>query len=172
MKKVLALLLALSLVFALCACGGEAEEKKEEESKKNPAIKLTSYTVPDYLAFNVTPKDVKDESYVDYFNRYQNAASSTLELKLYPTQAGSFSQVKITAEITLQKGWRVDSSDPGYSEDNENVLTVNIVLPASGEYTETHKIVAGGDLEPAFDDPIGSNFKVKIVSVEGTFTKS
>ena len=66
MKKVLAILLALAMVFALAACGEKKEEQKEPEQPAGPSGELIMYTtVADaqldatIAAFNALYPDVK-----------------------------------------------------------------------------------------------------------------
>ena len=151
MKKIVALLLVLTMCFSLVACGG---------TKTPSEVQLTVENINDYLAFEFDYSKVKRESKLGISFGYTD-----ITMRSYAISAGSFSNAEITVEIPLTNGWSVSSSDEAYDKNNDEVLVCSFELPVSGEYTDTHELIAS----MVFSDPDGKNVKYTITSVSGTF---
>lgn len=148
MKKIVALLLTFVLCFALCACGGPKE------------VVLTRENIEEYLAFDFNYGDVERQKKIGLTFGYTD-----LNVKAYAISSGSFENVKITLSIPLNNGWSVSSSDSAYDKNNDETLTLSFNLPATGEYTSTHDLIAS----VAFSDPKNQNIRYSITEVSGTF---
>ena len=149
MKKTLLFVLSLAMLLSLCACGGGSKE-----------IPLTVDNIDDYLAFEFDYSKVERERKIGMSFGYTD-----ITMKSYAVSAGSFNDVEITVEIPLTNGWSVTSSDEAYDENNDETLICSFRLPASGEYTDTHSLIAS----VVFSDPDSNNVKYNITSVSGTF---
>lgn len=154
MKKIFALFLAVIMTLSLTACGGET---------KNKEIQLTTDNISNYLAFEFDYSKVERENTLGISFGYTD-----ITMKSFAVSAGSFDNVEITVEIPLTNGWSVSSSDKAYDENNSEMVICSFRLPASGEYTDTHDLIAA----MVYKDPDSSNIKYTITSVSGTFTPS
>lgn len=157
MKKCLAIILTLVLALSLVACGGEP---KETTPTAPPEVQLTVDNINDYLAFEFDYSKVERETKLGISFGYTD-----ITMKSYAVSAGSFNNVEITVEIPLTNGWSVSSSDEAYDKNNDEVLVCSFRLPASGEYTNTHDLIAS----MVYSDPDSNNVRYTITSVSGTF---
>lgn len=149
MKKTFIFVLTLAMLLSLCACSAGSKE-----------ITLTVDNIDDYLAFEFDYSKVEKEKKLGISFGYTD-----ITMKSYAVSAGSFNDVKITVEIPLTNGWSVASSDEAYDENNPDVLTCSFRLPATGEYTNTHDLIAA----VVYSNPDSNNIKYTITSVSGTF---
>ena len=89
-------------------------------------------------------------------------------LDIYPVCSGTLNNVEVTLKVTPPTGWSLSSIDSAYASANKDTdeFTVKIRIPASGEYTEEHRLGALMTASKPY-----SNCTVQIVSVTGTFTE-
>ena len=135
-------------------------------------IELTASNLKDYLIVNYTFGKTETETSKLITNQTVTYSYSSIKIDFAPNTGGSFSNVKITAEFTLPKGWRVDSNDAAYDKEHENKLIVSFSLPATGNYSEEHSLIAGGLYESPAGDLNASGIRMTIVSVEGSFKRN
>ena len=126
-------------------------------------VELTTDNIKDYLAFEFDYSKVERKEKLGISFGYTD-----ITMNSYSTSAGSFKNVDITVEIPLSYGWSVSSSDEAYNAYNTEVLNCSFRLPASGEYTETHDLIAS----VYFTNPDSNNIQYTITSVSGTFIPS
>lgn len=157
MKKSIIAILALTLILSLAACGGSSEPAAPQE------VQLTTENINDYLALEFDYSKVERETKIGLSFGYTD-----ITLKSYAVAPGSFSNAEITVEVPLTNGWSVSSSDEAYDENNTETLTCTFRLPASGEYTDTHNLIAS----IVFRDPDSNNVKYTVTSVSGAFIPS
>lgn len=151
MKKLIALLLAAALALSLAACGGSKE------------VELTTDNIEEYLDFDFDYSKVDRQQKIGITFGYTDITCST-----YAVQAGDFNNAEVTVEVSLNNGWEVSSSDTACDENNPETLVMTFRIPADGEYTETHDLIAS----LVFQDPDAQNISYNITSVSGTFTPS
>lgn len=135
-------------------------------------------------SYDAIPKiiELTTENFLDYFN----VSSSYGELEsytkmgitfawvetivdIYPVYSGTLKNVELTLKITPPIGWSLSSSDSAYTSANKDVdeFTVDIRLPASGEYREVHRLGALMTKSKPYADCI-----IQIISVDGIFKES
>ena len=119
MKKMIAMLLALVMVFALCACGSSAEEKKEV---------LIMGTSADYAPFEfMYPDDSGDLVYggidvsvaqyiADYTGKKLQVENMGFDYLLVSLAKGDFDMVLAAIEETEERLNSADFSDPYYTD--------------------------------------------------------
>ena len=149
MKKIIALLLAALLCFTVCACGGAPK-----------TVELTTDNIEEYLSFNFAYGDVERQTKLGISFGYTD-----LTMKTYAISSGNFENVKITLSVPLKNGWAVSSSDSAYNKADSETLTITFTLPASGELTATHDLIAS----MVYSNPDNQNINYTITSVTGTF---
>lgn len=157
MKKCLAIILTLVLTLSLVACGGEPTETTPTAP---PEVQLTAHNIKDYLAFEFDYSEVESKTKYDFTFGYTD-----ITMKSYAVSSGSFNNVEITVKIYLPFGWYVSSNDKAYDENNTDELVYSFRLPASGEYTTTHDLIAS----TVWSKPNSNTVSYVITSVSGTF---
>ena len=138
MKKTLAMLLALLMIFALCACGSSA--KPAEQSK--PVLVMG--TSADYAPFEFMYPDDKgdlvyggiDISVAEYIAEYTGKElkieNMGFDYLLVSLQKGDFDMVLAAIEVTEERLQSADFSDPYYTDYPPMVL---VKAADAGEYT-------------------------------------
>ena len=134
-------------------------------------------------AYDAIPKEIRLTA--DNFRDYFNVSCSYGELEthkslgisfayvetivdVYQVASGSLDNVSIKLNIKTPSGWGLSSEDSAYSSSKNDgeEFTITINMPASGEYSETHRIgKAVASSKPS------ANCTIEIVSVSGTFTE-
>ncbi|MBQ7255317.1 MAG: transporter substrate-binding domain-containing protein [Oscillospiraceae bacterium] len=124
MKKLIAMLLALVMLFALCACGTTTEQPAETEEKKT----LILGTSADYAPFEFMYPDEKGElvyggidvSVAEYIAEYNNMdlqiENMGFDYLLVSLQKGDFDIVIAAIEETEERLQSADFSDPYYTD--------------------------------------------------------
>ena len=165
MKKTISLILLLVMGLSLWSCGGGSKEIVPDELKEveTKEIELTVDNIKDYLAFEFDYSKVERQTKIGISFGYTD-----ITMRSYAVSSGSFNNVEITVEIHLTNGWSVASSDEAYDRTNSEVLTCSFRLPASGEYTDTHDLIAAG----VYSNPDSKNVYYTITSVSGKFIES
>ena len=211
MKRILCLVLALVLVFLLCACG-KSKEVKNVESMIDAIGVVTEYSEYQILAAEsayaaLSPEDKQAvENYSALLNARAayNAIPKTVDLtignlreyleisftygdmekynvsglifedqetimNIYPVRTGTLENVELTLKIMPPVGYYYIDDDVVFldSDDFQSEFTLDIRLPADGNYTDTFWIKNIFE----FGRP-GSSCKVQVVSVSGTFRES
>ncbi|MCF0137736.1 MAG: BMP family ABC transporter substrate-binding protein [Oscillospiraceae bacterium] len=109
MKRFLALILALCMVFALCACGGNQEDPKPEESGEPVGAEMKVAMVTDY-------GDITDQSFnqTTYEACKLYCATNDVAFKYYkPTDDSTAARVEMI-EMAVAEGYNVVVL-PGYA---------------------------------------------------------
>jgi len=126
MKKIVALILALVMVFALCACGGKAEPADSN--------KLILGTSADYSPFEFMYPDDKGElqyagidvsvaQYIaDHTGKELQIENMAFDYLLASLQKGEFDMVIAAMEATEERLAAADFSDPYYGDEDAKIL--------------------------------------------------
>ena len=154
MKKVISALLVLAMVLGLCACG---QSQKPEQPTENKAITLTKENVLQYL--NITVADpVPTDSEAD--------DDEIITVKIYPTEAGDFSNVDLILFLDLSDYDLLSSSGGELNGRYSEAGTISFELPADGRYDIDIRI----DPTYSWSDKYDAIDEYKILSASGTFT--
>ena len=148
-RTVCLLVVLLLLLSALVGCGN-----------KSKTVELTAENINEYFQFNVTYGDLDAHTSGGIAFAFVDVI-----VEAYPTVSGKLSNVKIKAEIKCPVLWTVSSSDPAYNEDDTGKMLIDIVMPADGKYTSTHRI---GRAMYSAKPEIDCTFN--IIEAEGTIT--
>lgn len=151
MKKCLILIIALVLMLSLASCGKPKE------------VELTADNIEDYLSFEFDYSRVERDTKQGF-----EFGFTDLTVKTYGKVPGSFKDAYVTIEIPLTNGWTVSSNDKAYIKNYPDVLALSFMLPASGDYSTNHDLIAS----ISFTEPNRNNVKYNITSVQGTFIPS
>ena len=92
--------------------------------------------------------------------------STNVKTAIYPIVSGSFSNVKLTLEVSCPTGWKVNTTDPAYHEDDKYTMFFDIVLPSNGNYSKTTGI---GTINYGSRPDVNTDLRINIVSVTGSF---
>lgn len=165
MKRLLGIALALMMILMLVlnSCGKQTDVKKEEQPGKNKTetIQLTASNIKSYLNFEFSYDDLSKSAILGSV-----FWSTDLKTTIYPTVAGSFSNVQMKLEIACPTGWKVNTTDTAYKEQDVYTMYIDVVLPASGNYSRTTGI---GTINYGSTPSINTDLWVKVVSASGTF---
>ena len=117
MKKIMAMLLALCMIFALCACGGTTSQKPEEkpaaESSETPA-ETNAPLMKEPLTLKFCCSESADTSYViimnEAFDRITEATNGEIKFESYPsnqlgTIADTLEQMRGGAPMIVSSGF-------------------------------------------------------------------
>ena len=142
--KFLVVLVVSIMCVAFTSCGKPSE------------VQLTKENIKDYLSFEFSYEEGESTKVLGFYSRHADIITKT-----YPISSGSFSDVKITIEITVATGWSI-AGEPA----SNHTFIQSFRLPASGEYTNSQELISlgGGDYLR------NSDIKYTITSVSGTFT--
>lgn len=142
MKRIIALLLTLILIFLLVACSNSQNESKTDETvEEKKSVALTSSNIKQYIEFEGEFTNGRHDIAELGLTVYGFNSWADLEFRAYPIVSGKFENVEI--ELTAQSddylfdkkyGWYIEDSD------NEDEVVFSFKLGANGEYSKTYKI--------------------------------
>ena len=179
MKRLLVIFLALIMILmlGLGSCGKQTGVKKEEQSANHvtetiqkeeqsanhvtETIQLTTYNIKNYLNFEFSYGELSKSIILG-----SAFWSTDLKTTIYPTVAGSFSNVQMKLEIECPVGWMVNTTDAAYKEQDVYTMFIDVVLPSSGNYSRTTGI---GTINYGSTPSVNTDLWVKVVSASGTF---
>lgn len=164
MKRILALILAITTCLSLAACGKSKEQKKEDSAPEEIALNYENFKL--YFDVSCSYGELDKHSSLGISFAYVDTI-----IDIRQVAAGTLNNVQLTLKVILPSGWELSSEDPAYSS-AENAhgytsFTVDLKMPASGEYSETHRI--GKMLE---NSKPAEDCSIYILSASGTFTES
>ncbi|MCQ2529279.1 MAG: hypothetical protein MJ108_09230 [Saccharofermentans sp.] len=166
MKKIISIVLIVSMLFALCGCGDESSANdSSSKSDEQTKVELTVDNVEEYLEINC-----------EYVNatREQNVVGqwlkeSDIKIETYAITSGSFENVEITLRFDLSSS---DKDENYHVQGNESLHTLE----------SKFKVKANGDHDEVIGrmrcfsyinlDVKSGNAPYEIVSVSGTFVKN
>lgn len=155
MKKIIALLLALSMCFTLCACA--TAENETPETTESTDVELTTENISQYLNI-VIGEPVRVDDWI-----------FTTPMEIYSLQPGDFANVEIVLSIKTHK-WSDLSSAVGATLEtdeeavHEYVGTLTCKLPADGRHKIDINVWAHYGWESHADIE-----EYTLVSISGTF---
>ncbi len=155
MKNVFTLLLALVMCLSILVACGEPEPIELTQDNISQYLRIRAYFDSNYET---------ERKIVGYFGY------GRLIIECYPVQKGSFQNVSfvVQSEINSESSWDFSSSDPAYEENrNPKRICSEFILPASGEMSNSHRIIAC-DLYGYPEAPFGE-INLLAFAVTGTF---